>query len=121
MQSLTGTISCHVVRRAERVLELVAVAPLLQRGDDLVEREAVELADSPQRVVDLLLLDGELALVGQHLPRDARMIGARRDPLRAGLEHLQRARLGIGALALGDDRPHAITGNRAGDEDDVAL
>ena len=60
---------------AERVLELVAVAPLLDGGDDRLELEAVELADAPQRVVDLLGLDLELALVGQHLPRRARVVG----------------------------------------------
>ena len=80
---------------AERVLELVAVAPLLDRGDDRLELEAVELADPPQRVVDLLLLDLQLALVGQHLPRRARMVGDRRDPLRARLEDLDGARLGV--------------------------
>ena len=39
---------------AERVLELVAVAPLLDGRHDRLEREAVEPADPPQRVVDLL-------------------------------------------------------------------
>ena len=58
---------------AERVLELVAVAPRLRGGDDRLEHEAVEAADPPQRVLDLLLLDLELALVAQHLPGRARM------------------------------------------------
>ena len=71
--------------RAEGVLELVAVAPLLLRGDDRLELEAVELADPPQRVVDLLGLDLELALVRQDLPRRARVARrARLDALRAG-------------------------------------
>ena len=78
------------------------------------------MADAPQRVVDLLLLDGELALVGQHLPRRAGMVGDRRDPLGARLEHLERARLGVAALALRDDGADAIAGDRAGDEDDIA-
>ena len=63
----------------------------------------------------------ELALVGQHLPRRARVVGERRDALGARLEHLERARLGVGALALRDDRAHEVAGDRAGDEDDVAL
>jgi 23S rRNA (uracil1939-C5)-methyltransferase len=36
---------------AEGELDLVAVAPLLDGGDDRLELEAVELADAPQRVV----------------------------------------------------------------------
>ena len=109
-----------VGRRAERVLELVAVAPRLDGRHDVVELEALEPADPRQRVAHLLVLDGELALVGQHLPRRARMIGQRRDPLRARLEHLERARLGVAALALRDDRADAVAGDRARDEDDVA-
>ena len=38
----------------------------------------------------------------------------------ARLEHLERARLGVVALALRDDRAHAVAGDRARDEDDVA-
>ena len=72
-----------VVAGAERVLELVAVAPLLDGGHDRLELEAVEVADPPQRVVDLLGLDLELALVGQHLPRRARVVGDRRRCARA--------------------------------------
>ena len=60
---------------AERVLELVAVAPLLDGGHDRVLLEPVELADPAQRVADLLGLDLELALVGEHLPRRAGMVG----------------------------------------------
>ena len=67
--------------RAERVLELVAVAPLLDRGHDRLLLEAVELADPAQRVADLLGLDLELALVGEHLPRRAGMVG---DAARSG-------------------------------------
>ena len=40
----------------------------------------------------------------------------RRDPLGARLEHLQRARVRVAALALVDDRAHAIAGDGAGDE-----
>ena len=74
-----------------------------------------------QRVVDLLGLDLELALVGQHLPRRARMVGDRRDPLGARLEDLDRARLGVGALALRDDRADAVARDRVADEHDVAV
>ncbi len=63
---------------AEGVLELVAIAPRLERGHDLLQLEAVQPADPPQRVVDLRTLDSKLALVGEHLPRHARMLGARR-------------------------------------------
>ena len=67
MQSSTATISSQrpgawkphtsspSVAGAERVLELVAVAPLLDRRDDRLELEALEPADARQRVVDLLL------------------------------------------------------------------
>ena len=48
------------------------------------------------------------------------MVGQRRDPLGAGLEHLQRARVRVAALALVDDGAHAVPGDRARDEDDVA-
>ena len=47
---LAGT----VVVVSKRVFELVAVAPLLNRRHDRLHREAVELADPPQRVLDLL-------------------------------------------------------------------
>src|SRR5205085_222571 len=48
---------------AEGVLELVAVAPLLERGDDRLLLEAGEPADAHERLGDLLGLDLELALV----------------------------------------------------------
>ena len=51
------------------------------RGHDRLELEAVELADPAQRVVDLLLLDLELALVGR-APARARRDGRR--PARSG-------------------------------------
>ena len=57
--------------RAEGVLELVAVAPLLGRRHDLLQLEAVEAAEPAQRLADLLLLVGELALVGEALPGGA--------------------------------------------------
>jgi hypothetical protein len=61
-----------VVAFAEGVFELVAVAPLLERRDDLLDLETLEAADPPQRVFDLLLLVGQLALVGEALQRRAR-------------------------------------------------
>ena len=105
----------------ERVLELVAVAPLLDGGHDRLELEVLELADPRQRLADLLGLDLELALVRQHLPRRARVVGARRDPVGRRLEHLDRARLGVRALGLPDHRPHAVAGHGAGHEHDVAV
>ena len=104
----------------KEVLELVAVAPRLGRGDHRLELEALEPADAGQRLGDLLLLDLELALVGQHLPRRPGVVGDGRDAVRRGLEYVDRARLGVGALGLGDHRAHAVAGQAAGDEDDVA-
>ena len=88
-----------VLRRAERVLDLVAVAPLLHGGHDRLLLEAVEPADAAQRVADLLGLDRELALVGEHLPRRAGMVGDRRDAVGRRLEDLDRPRLRVRALA----------------------
>ena len=90
-------------------------------GHDRLELVAVEPADAPQRVVDLLGLDRDLALVGQHLPRRARMRGDRLDALRAGLEQRDGARLGVGLLALGHHRAHAVAGHGVAHEDDVAV
>ena len=53
---------------AEGVFELVAVAPLLERRLDLLQLEVIELADPPQRPVDLGALLGQLPLVRQALP-----------------------------------------------------
>ena len=132
-QSSSATISSHrpgawkphdeaaVGVGPERVLELVAVAPLLHRRHDRLQREAVEPADAAQRVLDLLGLDRELALVGQHLPGRARMVGGGRDALGRGLEQLDHAGVAVGALGLEHARPHAVAGDRARDEDDVAV
>ena len=79
MQSSTSTIEVPApagveaedrlaVALAEGVLELVAVAPLLHRRLDLLQLEAVEAADPAQRLLDLLALVLELALVGEALP-----------------------------------------------------
>ena len=105
----------------EGVLELVAVAPLLDGGDDVVEHVALEMADALERVVDLRVLDLDLALVREDLPRGARMVGDLGDPVGRGLEHLGRARLGVRALALRDDGADAVAGDAAAHEDDVAV
>src|SRR6202020_1089240 len=106
---------------AERIFELVAVAPLLDRGHDRLQRESIELSDPPQRLVDLRLLELELALVWKHLPRRSGMVGEGRDPVRARHQHLDGARLGVGALALADHRADAIARDRALDEHDIAV
>ena len=105
----------------ERVLELVAVAPLLERGHDRLLLEALEAPDPRQRVRDLLGLDLELALVREHLPRRARVVGDLRDAVRRGLEDLDRAGLGVGLLGLADDGAQAVAGHPARHEDDVAV
>jgi hypothetical protein len=114
------------VAPAERVLELVAVAPLLDRRHDWIELEGIEAPEAPQRLVDLAGLLLELLLVGQSLPRGAGAglavvhapVG---DPARAGLEHLQDAGLAVAALGLGQPDPHGVTRKRAGDEDHVPV
>src|SRR5262249_30256199 len=105
---------------AEGVLQLVAIPPLLGGGDDVLQLEPVQAPDPPQRLVDLVPLDLELALVGEHLPGHAGMRGTRRDPLRARLEQLERARVRVAALAPVHDGPHAVAGDGVGDEHDVA-
>ena len=58
---------------------------------------------------------------GQHLPRRARMVGDLGDAVRRRLDDLDRARLGVRLLGLADDGAHAVAGNAAGHEHDVAL
>ncbi len=106
---------------AKGVLELVAVAPLFERRHDRLDLKALKPAEPPQRVLGLPLLDLELALVGEHLPRHARVVGERGDPLGARLEHLQRAGVSVGALALVHERTHAVAGDGAGDEHHVTV
>src|SRR5262249_12886059 len=83
---------------AERVLELVAIAPLFDRRDDRLRRGLAELADPLQRVAALRLLDLELALIRKDLPRRPRMRGAGLNPFGTGLKELDRAGFGVGAL-----------------------
>ena len=78
------------------------------------------MADALERFVDLRLLDLQLALVGQHLPRHARVLGQRGDALGARLEHLQGARMRVAALALVHHRAHEVAWDRSGDEHHVA-
>jgi hypothetical protein len=101
---------------SERILELVAIPPLLGGRDDRLERVRVEMTDTRQRLLHLGLLDLELARIGDHLPGCARMVGPRGDPVGARLEDLDRTGLGVSSLALAHHRAHAVAGHRAGDE-----
>jgi hypothetical protein len=79
------------------------------------------VTDPPQRIVDLLVLDLELARVGELLPRRARMVGERRDAVRAAFQQLDRPRLRVGALAVTYASAHEIAGEGPVDEHDVAV
>jgi hypothetical protein len=111
---------------AEGVLELVAIAPLLKRRLDLLELEAVEPADPPQRLLHLGALLGQLARVLKPLPRRARaglaLVGtAVGDALGPGAEQLEGARLGEALLRFRDLDPNSVARQGAGDEDDQAI
>jgi hypothetical protein len=113
-------------RAAEGVLELVAVAPAVGRWDDRVAGEALEAAKAAQRVGDLLGLLGELDLVRHPLPggagaRLAVVQAAVGDPLGARTQDLDRPRLAVVALRAHDPGPDEVAGERAADEDDVAV
>jgi hypothetical protein len=112
---LTGGIG------AERVLELVAVAPLRFGRDDGLHDEAVEVADAPQRVLDLVGLDRQLLVVGQDLPGHPGVLGPRGDAVGARRDDLEQARLPVGALALGDLGADPVAREGAGDEEHVAV
>jgi hypothetical protein len=105
---------------AEGVLELVAIAPGLYGRHDLLELEALQPPDPTKRLIDLLALDLELVLIGEHLPGNSGMVGHGLDALGSRHEHLERARVGVAALALVHDGPHTVAGYRTGDEHDVA-
>ena len=104
----------------ERVLELVAVAQLLLRRHDRLNRRVLESADARERVANLGLLLLELALVRQHLPRRARVGRHRLDAVGARLQQLDQLGLRPRALRLSDPHAHAVTGNGAADEHDVS-
>ena len=111
---------------AERVLELVAIAPALQRRLDRRQLEAVQASEAAQRVVDLLLLDAQLLLVGEPLPwgagaRLAAVVAAVGDAVGAGAQQLHGPRLGVVALALRDRGEDPVAGEGSCDEDDVAI
>ena len=110
-----------VRRRAERVLELIAIAPLLDGRDDRLLLEALELPDPPQRLPDLLGLDLQLALVREHLPGRAGMVGAGRDAIGRRRHDLDRAGLGVRPLGLRHRRTDPVAGHGSGDEHDVAV
>jgi hypothetical protein len=115
-----------IVIFAEGVFELVAVAPLLQRRDDLLDFEALEAADPPQRVFDLLLLVGELALVGEPLQRRPRaglaaVQAGVRQAVGRGADQLDGPRLGEALLRFRDLGPDPVSRQSPGDEDDEAL
>src|SRR5664280_2269744 len=119
-QQLAGRAIAVADGLAEGVLELVAVAPRLHGGNDLLQLVAVEVADALERLVDLLALDLQLALVRQHLPRHAGVVGDGSDALGARLEHLQRASVRVASLALVHYGAHEVAGDRAGDEHHIA-
>ena len=48
------------------------------------------------------------------------MVGERLDPIRAGLKHFERPRLGEGALALRYFDPNEVARNRVADKNNVA-
>jgi hypothetical protein len=111
---------------AERVLELVAIAPPLRGGDDGLEGEAVQPADPAQGVIDLGALLLELAFIGQSLPRRARARLAavhtgRGHPVRGGTQELRGRRLRVVSLRLVHARADAIAGQPASDEDHVPV
>ena len=132
-QSLTATISYqrpgawkpHTRPPSESVpneySSLLRYRHCSHRGNDRLDREALQLADPRQRVGHLLGLDLQLALVAEHLPRRARMVGDRFDPVGSGREDLGHPGLGVGALALADDGPHPVARQAPGDEHDVVV
>ena len=106
---------------AERVLELVAVAELLDGGHDRLDRRRLEAADALERVAHLRLLLLELALVGEHLPGRARV---RRRAARSARGSARAARPSRPPPNERFDfviaRPHAVARHRAAHEHDVA-
>jgi hypothetical protein len=115
-----------LVAFAEAVFELVAVAPLFDRRDDLLGLEPLETADPPQRVLDLFLLVGKLPLVGEALQGRSRTglaavdAGVREAVLR-GADQLDGPRLGEALLRFRDLGADPVPRQGPGDEDDEAV
>jgi len=100
---------------AERVLELVAVAPLLDGGLDRLKLVSVQLADAAQGVVDLVALGAQLALVVESLPGRpgtglAGVLAAIGDAVGAGSQELHTLRLCELTLCLRHLRAHLVAG-----------
>ncbi len=104
-----------------RVLDLVAVAVELLRSDHRLGLDAGEAADPLERIDDLGVLVPQLLGVVEVLPgtaaADAEVRTAGVDPARAGLEQLDRPRLGIAALELRHPGANAVARERPRDED----
>ena len=114
-----------VLSRRERVLELVAVAVDGCCRHDLFERRIRDPPDSDERIANLLLLLGDLSLVGEILEAatsaDAEVPARSIDPRWTGLEDDLGGRLGEAALRLGHLRAYTIAGQSAPHEDDEAV
>ena len=112
-------------RVREGVLQLVAVVEDRPRRHGGLELEVGEPADPPQGVRHLLRLGIELRLVGEILEAAAaasRVVGAGSlDARGALLDDLDRHRLGVAPLHLGDAGAHEVARERAVDEDDEAV
>jgi hypothetical protein len=109
----------------EGVLELVPVVEDGLGGHDRLERRLRDPAQADERIPDLPRLRLDLSLVGEVLeaaPAAGGIVGARRlDALGPGPEELDRERLGMVALHLGDARANGVARQAAADEDDEAV
>src|SRR3989442_474878 len=113
-------------RRPERILHLVPVAPGLFGRHDRLEREVVETPEATQRVVEQLVLAGELGVVAHRLPGGAGaaaalVFAAHGDAVGARLEQLHRSRVREIALRLDHLRPDDVSWVAALDEDDESV
>src|SRR5262249_52626793 len=107
-------------------LELVAIAPRLDRRLDRLELEALEPTEPGERVAHLLLLVAQLLGIGQALPGSSRagraaVVAAVRHPVGRLPQDLHRRRLGVTALRSGYLSLNPVAGAGAADEDDVAV